>query len=164
MFERFNEPARRALFFARYEASEHGPRRIETEHLLLGLLRAGKDGKGIVARLLERAQTSTAALREATLARLARGEKVPASVEIPFSAESKRALQYAEEEADGLRHAHIGREHLLLGVMRVQESIAASILTQHGLTIEAVRADIVALLKDGPDDDRADLDDLFNCM
>jgi ATP-dependent Clp protease ATP-binding subunit ClpC len=75
---------------------------------------------------------------------------VSTSVEIPFSGETKRILQRAAEEADALHNGHIGSEHLLLGILREDRSVAASILLGHGMRLEAVRDDIVELTKDAP--------------
>ena len=136
MFERYTEAARRALFFARYETSQFGGTAIETEHLLLGLLHRGK---GLVARILAHAQVPLDSLRTEIEGRLSSGVKVATSVEIPFSAETKRVLQFAAQEADRLKHNHIGTEHLLLGLLREEKSVAASILVGRGLRLEEVR-------------------------
>ena len=112
MFERYTERARRVLFFARYEASQLGSISIETEHLLLGLIR---EGKGLTSRIFARSH-----LRSRTSAR--RSRAAPSSARRSrrrsrsrFSAETKRVLQFAAEEADRLLHNYIGTEHLLLG-------------------------------------------------
>ena len=109
MFERFTEKAKRILFLARYEASQQGSKVIGTEHLLLGLLKEGED---TTRELFTRANVSMELLR----AELERGvptrEKLSTSVEIPFSDETKKVLQHAEEEAERLMHPHIGTEHM----------------------------------------------------
>jgi quinol monooxygenase YgiN len=143
MFERFTERARRVLFFARYEASQLGSISIETEHLLLGLLR---EGKGLTSRIFARAHLSLESIRGEIEGRTVAREKVSTSVEIPFSAESKRVLQYAADEADRLRHNYIGTEHLLLALLREPRSIAGSILTEKGMGLESVCTDIETLL------------------
>jgi len=145
MFERYCEAARRTLFFARFETSQLGGVAIETEHVLLGLLR---DNKGLTRTIFTRAQLTYADVHREIEAHGA-GERVSTSVEIPFSAETKRVLQYAAAEADRLHHAHIGTEHLLLGVVREEPSVAASILTRHGLTLERTRESIGTLLNEG---------------
>ena len=99
MFERYTERARRVLFFARYEASQLGSVSIETEHLLLGLIR---EGKGLTSRIFARSHLSLETIRKEIEGRTVFREKVSTSVEIPFSAETKRVLQYAAEEADRL--------------------------------------------------------------
>ena len=145
MFERYTERARRVLFFARYEASQLGSVSIETEHLLLGLIR---EGKGLTSRIFARSHLSLENIRKEIEGRTVFREKVSTSVEIPFSAETKRVLQFAAEEADRLLHNYIGTEHLLLGILREERSVAASILMEKGMRLNTVRDDIVQLLNE----------------
>jgi ATP-dependent Clp protease ATP-binding subunit ClpC len=145
MFERYTERARRVLFFARYEASQLGSVSIETEHLLLGLIR---EGKGLTSRIFQRSHLSLDSIRKEVEGRTVFREKVSTSVEIPFSGETKRVLQYAAEEADRLLHSYIGTEHLLLGILREERSVAASILMEKGMRLNSVRDDIVQLLNE----------------
>jgi len=145
MFERYTERARRVLFFARYEATQLGSTSIETEHLLLGLIR---EGKGLTSRIFARSHLSLDSIRKEIEGRTVFREKVSTSVEIPFSAETKRVLQYAAEEADRLQHTYIGTEHLLLGILREERSVAASILYEKGMRLASVREDIVQLLNE----------------
>ena len=145
MFERYTERARRVLFFARYEASQLGSISIETEHLLLGLIR---EGKGLTSRIFARSNLSLENIRKQIEGRTVFREKVSTSVEIPFSGETKRLLQFAAEEADRLLHNYIGTEHLLLGILREEHSIAASILMEKGMRLNSVREHIVALLNE----------------
>ncbi len=145
MFERYTERARRVLFFARYEASQLGSISIETEHLLLGLIR---EGKGLTSRIFARSHLSLETIRKEIEGRTVFREKVSTSVEIPFSTETKRVLQHAAEEADRLLHNYIGTEHLLLGILREDRSVAASILSEKGMRLSTVREDIVQLLNE----------------
>src|SRR3954464_8848106 len=145
MFERYTERAPRVLFFARYEASQLGSISIETEHLLLGLIR---EGKGLTRRLFARANLSLQSIREQTEGRLTGHEKVSTAVEIPFAADTKRVLQSAADEADRLLHNYIGTEHLLLGILREERSVAAAILMEKGMRLHTVREDIVQLLNE----------------
>src|ERR671916_505069 len=145
MFERYTERARRVLFFARYEASQLGSISIETEHLLLGLIR---EGKGLTSRIFARSHLSLENIRKEIEGRTVFREKVSTSVEIPFSAETKRVLGFAAEEADRLLHNYIGTEHLLLGILREERSVAATILMEKGMRLNTVREDIVALLNE----------------
>ena len=145
MFERYTERARRILFFARYEASQLGSVSIETEHLLLGLIR---EGKGLTSRIFARSHLSLENIRKEIEGRTVFREKVSTSVEIPFSAETKRVLSCAAEEADRLLHNYIGTEHLLLGILREERSVAASILMEKGMRLHTVREDIVQLLNE----------------
>jgi ATP-dependent Clp protease ATP-binding subunit ClpC len=145
MFERYTERARRVLFFARYEATQLGSTSIETEHLLLGLIR---EGKGLTSRIFARSHLSLESIRKEIEGRTVFREKVSTSVDIPFSAETKRVLQFAAEEADRLLHTYIGTEHLLLGILREERSVAASILYEKGMRLASVREDIVQLLNE----------------
>ena len=145
MFERYTERARRVLFFARYEASQLGSISIETEHLLLGLIR---EGKGLTSRIFARSHLLLENIRKEIEGRTVFREKVSTSVEIPFSTETKRVLQYSAEEADRLLHNYIGTEHLLLGILREDRSVGASILTERGMRLNTVREDIVQLLNE----------------
>ena len=145
MFERYTERARRVLFFARYEATQLGSSSIETEHLLLGLIR---EGKGLTSRIFARSHLSLDSIRKEIEGRQVFREKVSTSVEIPFSGETKRVLTFAAEEADRLLHTYIGTEHLLLGILREERSVAASILYEKGMRLASVREDIVQLLNE----------------
>jgi ATP-dependent Clp protease ATP-binding subunit ClpC len=139
LFERYTESARRALFFARYETSQFGARSIEAEHVLVGILRAGPR---VVRDVIAGAQLSIEDVRKQIEGHAPAGERLPTSVELPFSPETKRILQYAAEEADRLLHNYIGIEHLLLAVLREEKSFAASILTSRGITLDSVRRQI----------------------
>lgn len=141
MFERYTERAKRVLFYSRYEATEIGGRTIETEHLLLGLLR---EGKGVTSQIFARAELSHEIVRQRIASAMGERERMPASVEIPFSKETKRILSQAAEEADTLGHSHIGSEHLLLAVLHEPESVAGKLLHEAGLEVELVRQEIVA--------------------
>jgi quinol monooxygenase YgiN len=144
MFERYTDRARRTLFFARYEASELGSFSIETEHLLLGLIR---EGKGLTSRIFAHWDLSLDGIKQEIERRTTVShDKVPTSVEIPFSKETRRVLQFAAEEADRLLHNYIGTEHLLLGILREERSVAAAILIEKGLRFQAVREDIVQIV------------------
>jgi ATP-dependent Clp protease ATP-binding subunit ClpC len=139
MFERYTEKARRVIFFARYEASQFGQPYIETEHLLLGLMR---EDKALTNRFL-RSHSSVELIRKQVEAHTEVREKVSTSVDLPLSNECKRVLAFAAEEADRLGHKHIGTEHLLLGLMREENSLAANMLAERGLEITKVREELV---------------------
>ena len=125
MFEKYTDKARRAIFFARYEASNFGSPHIEPEHLLLGLLREDKS----FARLLP------AAAIEEFRQGLPQREKISVSVDLPLSHPSKRVLSYAAEESEIMENQLIGPGHLALGLLR--ENNAASALLQQALQLEA---------------------------
>jgi ATP-dependent Clp protease ATP-binding subunit ClpC len=139
MFERYTERARRVIFFARYEASQFGSVTIETEHLLLGLLR---EDKNLTNRFLK-GTSSAESIRQEIEARMPIREKVSTSVDLPLSLECRRILALAAEEAERLNHRHIGTEHLLLGILREENSIAGQVLQQRGLKVEVVREELV---------------------
>src|SRR5437763_773530 len=138
MFERYTEKARRVIFFARYEATQFGSPYIETEHLLLGLLR---EDKALTNRFL-RSHSSIESIRKQIEGRTTIREKVSTSVDLPLSQECKRVLAYAAEEAERLSHKHIGTEHLLLGLLREEKSFAAEILQERGLRLSTIREEL----------------------
>jgi ATP-dependent Clp protease ATP-binding subunit ClpC len=145
MFERYTERARRVIFFARYEASQLGSSSIETEHLLLGLIR---EGKGLTSRLFSKSHLSMESLRKEVEGRALYRDRVSTSVDIPLSPESKRVLGFAAEEAERMLHNYIGTEHVLLGLLREEKSLAAGILAEKGMRLSAVREEIVQLLNE----------------
>jgi ATP-dependent Clp protease ATP-binding subunit ClpC len=142
MFERYTEEARRALFFARFETSQRGGTSIESEHLLVGLIR---EARGPVNAILAHFQVTPQTLLREIDARVPPQEPVPTAVEIPFNPEVQRALTNAEEEADRLRHLHIGTEHLFLALLGEDQSVAASVLNRQGVTLTAARQYIATL-------------------
>jgi len=127
VFEKYTEEARKAVFYARYEASQMGGSVIEIEHLLLGLLRACNESD---LRVLRSAGTLEA-VRERIQRAHSGGEKKRVSLELPLSAESRRALAHAAEEAGHLQSPRIGPVHLLLGIAHEPTTLAAEILSEH---------------------------------
>jgi uncharacterized protein (TIGR03435 family) len=143
MFERYTEEARRALFFARYEAFQRGSPDIETEHLLLALFR---DEQSVTARVFARGRLTLEEIRRQVDARTSQHAPVSEAGEAPFTEEAKRVLRYAAQEADRLLHNYIGTEHLLLGLFREERCTAAAILNELGLRLATVRDQIVEML------------------
>lgn len=131
MFQRFTEKARRVVFFARYEASNYGSPCIETEHLLLGLLR-----EGAVAKWFPGESNVEPEIRAEIEGRTNRREQIAASVEIPLSAECRTVLSLALESSERLGHRQVETEHILIGILRVETSLAAQILIGRGLKPE----------------------------
>jgi ATP-dependent Clp protease ATP-binding subunit ClpC len=131
MFERYTEGARRAIFFARYEASQCGSSSIEAEHLLLGLMR---EDKRLMFILLspEGQEHICSTIRSRSHGR----EKVSTSIDMPLSEECKKALHGAAGQADLHADLHIGTEHLLFGLLSLKSSLAAELLVQQGITPE----------------------------
>ena len=144
MFERYTEKARRVIFFARYEASQFGSPYIETEHLLLGLLR---EDKALTNRFL-RSHASVESIRKQIEAHTTIREKVSTSVDLPLSNECKRVLAYAAEEAERLGHKHIGTEHLLLGLLREEKCFASEILQERGLKLAQIREELARVTQE----------------
>lgn len=128
--------ARRTIFFARYEASLFGSPCIESEHLLLGLLR---EDKPLANRFLG-SFAAVESIRQQIEGRTTPREKISTSVDLPLSHQCRCAVAYAAEEAERLEHKHIGTEHLLLGLLREKTSVAAQLLDERGLTLSVVRA------------------------
>jgi ATP-dependent Clp protease ATP-binding subunit ClpC len=139
MFERYTETARRSVFVARYEATQFGSGYIETEHLLLGILRTD----GPLALRLLKAPEKIEAIREQIEKQAARGERLPVSVDMQLSQECKRALAYAGQESEQLHQKHIGAEHLLLGIVRQETCLAAKILLAFGVTSPQLKEEVI---------------------
>jgi len=136
MFERYAEKARRVIFFARYEASQFGSPYIETEHLLLGIVR---EDKALTKRFL---RSQVAFIRKQVESHTTLQEKTSTSVDLPLSKESKRVSAYAGEEAERLAHKHIGTEHLLLGLLQEKKCFAAQILMELGVQLSQIREEL----------------------
>lgn len=134
MFERYTEPARRAVFFARFEATQLGTPSIEVEHLLLALLHPQA---GASCTALERTGLTPGNARDQF--RPAIRETIPIHMEIPFTAAAKRVLEYAAVEADALSSAEITPAHLLIGIVRDEASRASQLLRRHGITLDVAR-------------------------
>jgi ketosteroid isomerase-like protein len=135
MFERFTEKARRVIFFARYEASQYGSPFIETEHLLLGLMR---ENGALILRSL-RPNCTAADLKSEIDKQIPLRQRISVSQEVPLTGECKKVLMRAKDEADRLGHRRIGAEHLLLGLLGAETSLAARLLRERGAEVEAVR-------------------------
>jgi ATP-dependent Clp protease ATP-binding subunit ClpC len=140
MFERYTEKARRVIFFARYEALQYGSETISPEHVLLGLMR---EDKTISARFFPfRHSLTVDTIRREIEERIVPRERIPQSAELHLAPETKRILAYTKEESERLGSRKIGVEHLLLGILREEASIAAEILYQYGVRLHGVREKI----------------------
>jgi ATP-dependent Clp protease ATP-binding subunit ClpC len=131
MFERFTETARQAIFFARYEASQTGSDHIESEHLMLGILRTDE---ALALRLLKPPE-NIASIREHIHKLVPHRKKISTSVDLPLSAECKRALAHGAEEAERRNSRHIEPRHLLLGLLREEKCLGAKILLERGVLL-----------------------------
>jgi len=135
MFEKYTEKARRVIFFARYEASQLGSGSIDTEHLLLGLLREDKK----LSRFFPKGDAAFDMLRKAIEAQARLRDKISTSIEIPLSNDSKKVLNNASEESEMLGHKSVGTEHVLLGLLREKQTLAGRLLYEQGLRLSTVR-------------------------
>jgi ATP-dependent Clp protease ATP-binding subunit ClpC len=141
-FEKFTERARKVLTLSQEEAQRFNHNYIGTEHILLGLL---KEGDGVAVKVLTGLGVDLEKIRQAVEASIGRGEKT-VSGEIGLTPRAKRVIELAVDEARRLHHNYIGTEHLLLGLLREGEGVAAGVLEGFGITLEKVRAEVVRLL------------------
>jgi ATP-dependent Clp protease ATP-binding subunit ClpC len=141
MFERYTERSRRVIFFARYEALQYGSQVIAPEHILLGLMR---EDKTLSTRFFPFRHVLTVdAIRRDVEERIVLRDRIPQSSELHLSAATKQILFYANDESRQLKNRHIGPEHLLLGIVREEKSVAAEILFGYGLRLQDVRDEMV---------------------
>ncbi len=144
MLEKFTDRARKVINLARQEAERLGHEFIGTEHILLGLV---KEGSGVAANVLENLGVDLEKIRiEVEKYVSSPGETISASSSLPFTPKAKKVLELAMEEARNLEHNYIGTEHLLLGVLREQDGMAAQVLLNLGVKLEDVRAELMELL------------------
>jgi ATP-dependent Clp protease ATP-binding subunit ClpA len=142
-FDRFNDRAKRVLALAQDEAIRFNHNYMGTEHLLLGLIR---EGEGVAARTLDSLGVDLSQLRRAIESTIGRGDATISPSEITLNPPMKKAIELAIDEARKLGHSHVGTEHLLLGIVRQSESVAAKLLGSLGVDLEKVRHNIVATL------------------
>jgi ATP-dependent Clp protease ATP-binding subunit ClpC len=140
MFERFNEHVRRSLFFARYEASRSSSRSIALQHVLLGMLR---EADPVLNELLRSRGIEPRELREELLGERVTVERVSTSPDLPLEEETKKALAFAVHEAESMGHSNVGSEHLVLGLLRVEDSTAAEYLNANGVELFQLREEVV---------------------
>ncbi len=145
MFERFTDRARRVVVLAQEEARLLNHNYIGTEHILLGLL---NEGEGIAAQALESLDIDLASVREEVVKIIGQGQQSP-SGHIPFTPRAKKVLELSLREALQLGHNYIGTEHILLGLIREGEGVAAQVLQQLGAELQKVRQTVIQLLS-GP--------------
>ena len=156
MFERFSDAARLAMFAARLEVTEAASDAIEPAHLLLGLLEAKG---GVAEALAEAAGLRVADIRPRLLA--AALTPLPPGIEVPFASASKAALEAAVAEADAMASAEITTGHLLLGLMRDENSVISLLLHEAGLELNALRAAVQARAAEGPEAKAPTLEEVF---
>ncbi|MBC7230816.1 MAG: ATP-dependent Clp protease ATP-binding subunit [Actinobacteria bacterium] len=142
MFQRFSDRARRVVVLAQEEARMLNHNYIGTEHLLLGLI---QEGEGVAAKALESMGISLEAVRSQVEEIIGRGSTAPTG-HIPFTPRAKKVLELSLREALQLGHNYIGTEHILLGLIREGEGVAAQVLTKLGADLDRVRNQVVQLL------------------
>ena len=142
MFQRFSDRARRVVVLAQEEARMLNHNYIGTEHILLGLI---QEGEGVAAKALESMGISLEAVRNQVEEIIGRGSSAP-SGHIPFTPRAKKVLELSLREALQLGHNYIGTEHILLGLIREGEGVAAQVLTKLGADLDRVRNQVVQLL------------------
>jgi ATP-dependent Clp protease ATP-binding subunit ClpC len=142
VFERFTDRARRTVVFAQEEARMLNHNYIGTEHILLGLLR---EDEGVAARALTTLGVSLEAVRRDVGEIVGRGSEAPRG-HIPFTPRAKKVLELSLREALQLGHNYIGTEHILLGLIREGEGVAAQVLQKLGADLDRVRQTVVQLL------------------
>jgi ATP-dependent Clp protease ATP-binding subunit ClpC len=143
-FDKFTEQARRVLAYSQEEAQRFRHNYIGTEHLLLGLVR---EGDGVAAKVLHSLGVELPNVRSAVENIIGRGDRIVLG-EIGLTPRSKKVIELAVDEARRLNHHYIGTEHLLLGLVREGEGIAAGILNSMGVELEQVRQETIRLLKE----------------
>jgi ATP-dependent Clp protease ATP-binding subunit ClpC len=142
MFEKFTDKARRVVVLAQEEAKLLNHNYIGTEHILLGLIH---EGEGVAAKALESLNISLEQVREQVQEIIGQGQQAP-SGHIPFTPRAKKVLELSLREALQLGHSYIGTEHLLLGLIREGEGVAAQVLTKLGADTNKVRQQVIQLL------------------
>jgi len=135
VFERYTEKARRVVFFALYEASQYRSPYIGTEHLLLGIIREAP----LIASQLRPQQLSREAIRQEITRQIPVRERISTLVEVLLAPDCQRALLFAAEEAERLAHRLVRPEHLFLGLLRVEQGLAAKILKAYKVSLEETR-------------------------
>ena len=142
MFERFTDRARRVVVLAQEEARMLNHNYIGTEHILLGLIH---EGEGVAAKALESLGISLEAVRQQVEEIIGQGQQAP-SGHIPFTPRAKKVLELSLREALQLGHNYIGTEHILLGLIREGEGVAAQVLVKLGADLNRVRQQVIQLL------------------
>ncbi len=145
MWDRFTERAKHVISTAREEASRLGSEYVRTEHILLGLCR---EPEGIAARALENLGVDIESLAMEIEQQVQRGNAVPSSDEIAFTPRAKKVLELSVEEARRFNHSYIGTEHILLGLVKEGEGIAAKVLQDLKIDLEKIQAEVIRLLGD----------------
>src|SRR5919199_1341571 len=143
MYERFTERARKVMHLANQEAQRFNHEYVGTEHVLLGLV---KEGSGVAANVLKNLDVDLRKIRVEVEKIVQSGPDMVTMGKLPQTPRAKKVIEYAIEEARNLNHNYVGTEHLLLGLLREQEGVAAQVLMNLGLKLEDVREEVLNLL------------------
>ncbi len=148
MWQRFSERARKVVFFAQEEAQTFGDGYVSTEHLLLGLTR---EDDSLAARVIVALGSSNAVVRAEVAKQLPRGDQRP-NMDMTLTPRAKRVIDLAYDEARNLNNNYIGTEHLLLGLIREGDGLAARVLIKCGINLEPARKMVIELQESGPEE------------
>jgi ATP-dependent Clp protease ATP-binding subunit ClpC len=143
MFDRFTDRAKKVMSFARQEAMKFNHEYIGTEHILLGLV---QEGSGVAANVLKNMTVDLEKIRHEVEKIVKTGPSMVPMGQLPFTPRAKKVLELSLEEASQLSHNYIGTEHLLLGLIRENEGIAAQVLTNLGVKLDEVREEVLEFL------------------
>src|SRR6201986_2850213 len=143
MFERFTDRARKVMALANQEAQRFNHEYIGTEHILLGLV---KEGSGVGANVLKNLDVDLRKIRLEVEKLVQSGPEMVTMGKLPQTPRAKKVIEYSMEEARNLNHNYVGTEHILLGLLREQEGVAAQVLMNLGLKLEEVREEVLNLL------------------
>ena len=148
MYERFTDRARKVMQLANQEAQRFNHEYVGTEHVLLGLI---KEGSGVAANVLRNLDVDLRKIRNEVEKIVQAGPDMVTMGKLPQTPRAKKVIEYAIEEARNLNHNYVGTEHLLLGLLREQEGVAAQVLMNLNLKLEEVREEVLNLLGHGMD-------------
>src|SRR5205085_1525820 len=146
MYERFTDRARKVMQLANREAQRFNHEYIGTEHILLGLV---KEGSGVAANVLKNLDVDLRKIRLEVEKLVQSGPEMVTMGKLPQTPRAKKVIEYSMEEARNLNHNYVGTEHILLGLLREQEGVAAQVLMNLGLKLEEVREEVLNLLGHG---------------
>ncbi len=152
MFERFTDRARKVMALANQEAQRFNHEYIGTEHVLLGLI---KEGSGVAANVLRNLEIDLKKVRIEVEKHVQSGPDTVAMGKLPYTPKAKKVIELAFEEARSLGHNYVGTEHLLLGLLREQEGVAARVLMNLGVKLDEVREEVLNLLGAAQESDQA---------
>lgn len=155
MFDRFTDRAKKVMNLARQEAQRFNHEYLGTEHVLLGLV---QEGSGVAANVLKNMGVDLARIRAEIEKLVKSGPSMVTMGQLPFTPRAKKVLELSMEEAHNLGHNYIGTEHLLLGLIKENEGIAAKVLTNLGVKLEDVREEVLEFLGADPTEDDEDIE------